>query len=206
MQGKLWRYGPAEMLEFYERDLCNLSKDYVWPVGPGDDIEIIEKQVGGAGVARFRSESGAIVIKAKDKAPVVWALEVKKCAEAAIISFRDGECHLHLLEMKSKLTQGQLSHALIQLEGMFLSALAVARLIGIMTFASTTCYIAYKEDALNPSESADMIFMKSFVGMNNPLGGYEDWEAETLDLPLSTKAVLKKGQRDAEANIHFGEI
>lgn len=194
------------MLDVYEANLCNLSKDYVWPINAGENVEIVEKKAGGAGIARFLSEHGAIVIKAKDQAPVVWALEVKKCAEAAIISFRDNECHLHLLEMKSKLTQGQLSTALIQLEGMFLSALAVARLLGIVSFATTTCYIAYKEDALNQHQSADMIFMKPFVGMNNPVGGYEDWEAETVDLPLATKAVLRKGQRDGNADIHFGPI
>jgi hypothetical protein len=186
--------------------LPHLSNDYVWSVPAGSDIKIVEKNAGGAGEAIFVSHETAIVIKAKDSAPVIWSLKQLKCAEAAIITKDDAGFHLHVLEMKSKLTQTVWAKALQQLEGMYLSALAVARLVQVTDFVSITCYIAYTEDAMGAQDSADMIMIKTFVGQNNPVGGSEEWISEEMSLPFSTIAAIKKGQRDQNNNVHFGHI
>jgi hypothetical protein len=190
----------------HKESIEHLSSDYVWRESAGASIKFAEKQRGGVGEAEFVAANDAIVIKAKDQAPVIWALRVKNCAEGAIITQQGTSYHLHVLEMKSKLTQGEWAKAMLQLEGMFLSAVAVARLAGITDFASATCYIAYVEDAMGPAGSADLIFMKTFVGMDNPIGGVEEWINEVMPLPFGVRAGIRKGQRDADRNVNFGTI
>lgn len=184
----------------------HVSPDFVWKVAPGSAIQISEKNAAGQGTAEFLPMGDAIVIKAKDQAPVVWALEIRRCAEAAIITLKEDGAHLHVLEMKSKLTQGEWAKAMVQLQGMFLSALAVARLLEIITFQSTTCYIAYTQNAMGPAASADLIMMKTFVGTSNPIGGMQEWTQESMSLPFGTAATIVKGQRDGLGNVAFGGI
>jgi hypothetical protein len=133
-------------------------------------------------------------------------LKNRKIAEGAILTEDQDGYHLHLLEMKSKLTQGEWAKAILQFEGMHLASIATIRLLGVVDIASVTCYIAYKVDATSPTASADMILMKTFVGQPNPIGGVDSWTTGTLELPLGGTARIVKGQRDANNNIDFGKI
>ncbi len=194
------------MIEGYREGLDHLSGDYIWPVEEGSSFSIKEVKAGGEGEAKFKASKPTIVIKAKDQSPVVWALKNRKCAEAAMISVEAEYCHLHLLEMKSKLTQSELAKAVLQLEGMYLSALAVSKIIGIDQIASVTCYIGYKENALSPKASADMIMFKTFVGMENPIGAVDEWEEKEIDLPFGMKSSVKAEKRDLNGDVDFGAI
>ncbi|MBD8689341.1 MULTISPECIES: hypothetical protein [unclassified Rhizobium] len=165
-----------------------------------------EKKKGGEGKAFFSPKDPCLIMKAKDKAPMIWSFSNRNCAEGAFITFEDDGCRLHILEMKSKLTQGEWAKVLRQLEGMYLTSLAVCRLLGIHDFKEVICYVAYTEDAMSANENADMIFMKTFVGVENPVGGDDEWIVGRLGLPFDVIAKLKKGVRGADKNVDFGQV
>lgn len=165
-----------------------------------------ELSTSGAGQAYFSAPGGCIVLKAGRAGPLLWSLKNRKIAEGAILTEDTSGYHLHLLEMKSKLTQGEWAKAILQFEGMHLAALAAIRLLGVSEVTSVTCYIAYKDDAMSASESADLILMKTFVGKPNPIGGVDSWTTESLELPLNGAAKIVKGQRDVNNNVDFGQI
>lgn len=195
------------MIEECKNALAHFVPQYVHLVEGNLSFSIEEKKIGGAGKASFSSTAPCLMIKAKDQAPLVWAFKNRKCAEGAFLTLDDdGSCRLHILEMKSKLTQGKWAKAMLQLSGMYLSALAICRIIGISEFKSVTCYVAFKEDAMSAAKSADMIFMKSFVGVENPIGGADEWQKEEMELPFSATATIRKGQRDAFNDVDFGNV
>jgi len=194
------------VLEACKANAAHLSSDYVWLQDAGSDFFIEEKSPAGRGRALFSTKSPVFVIKAKDQAPVVWALKNRRCAEAAMISIDGEDCHLHLLEMKSKLTQGEWAKALQQFEGMLLSALAVARILGIENINETTCHIGFKEELVSNSKSADPIFIKGFVGKENPVGGAVDWAVGNIELPFSMMANINKCLRDDNNDADCGRI
>lgn len=165
-----------------------------------------EKCESGKGKSYFSCAGQCIVIKAGRSGPLIWSLRNAKIGEGSIITKDQDGYHLHLLEMKSKLTQSEWAKALLQFEGMHLTTLAVARLLGVIEVQSVTCYIAYKQDALSAIGSADLILMKTFVGMANPVGGGDAWSSNTISLPITGNAALRKAQRDNNADAHFGNI
>lgn len=195
------------MIEGCKTALAHFVPQYVHFVENHASFNIEEKKAGGAGKAYFSSAVPCLMVKAKDQAPLVWAFKNRKCAEGAFLTFdNDGTCRLHILEMKSKLTQGEWAKVMLQLSGMYLSALATCRILGIFEFKSVTCYVAFKEDAMSADKSADMIFMKTFVGAENPIGGADEWQAEKMELPFAAIAEIRKGQRDASHDIDFGAV
>ncbi|MBB5577713.1 MULTISPECIES: hypothetical protein [Rhizobium] len=186
--------------------MLHLSKSFVYYPDHHANFHFEEKNVAGAGKAYFSSNAPCVVMRATNQAPLLWALNNRKCAEGAFVTFDADGCRLHIVEMKSKLTQGTWAKVLLQFNGMYLSALATARILGIESFTSVTCYIAYTEDAMNPDKSADMILIKPFVGVPNPVGGATEWEKERCLLPLNQAATIRKTQRDANNDANFGLV
>lgn len=182
------------------------SPEHVYAPEHHQNFYIEEKSAGGEGKAYFSTNDKCVVIKAGSSGPLLWSLRNGKISEGSIITRDATGYHLHLLEMKSKLTQVEWARALKQFEGMHLTSLAVARLLGVLELASVTCYIAYKRDALAGNKSADLILMKTFVGMPNPIGGGDEWESERVELPFTGSASIRKAQRDTNADAHFGPI
>lgn len=170
------------------------------------DFFIEEKSRGGEGKAYFRHDKDCIVLKSGKSGPLLWSLKNGRIGEGAILTHEEDGFHLHLLEMKSRLTQGEWSKAVTQFEGMFLTSVAAIRLLGAIDLQSVTCYVAFRRDDVSNALSADMILMKTFVGMSNPFSGLENWENETVSLPFATTASLKKGLRDEAGDVNFGEI
>lgn len=194
------------MIEACRQRLRHFLPEYLWFTEANKQFFFEEKKRGGEGKAFFVSAAPCLIVKANDKAPMVWAFSNRKCAEGAFIKFDHDGCHLHILEMKSKLTQGEWAKVLNQLEGMYLTALAACRVLNIAEFQSVTCYIAFTEDAMAPDQSADMILMKTFVGEENPVGGDDEWSKNQVPLPFDVTAGLKKGLRNAQSNVDFGAV
>src|ERR1700679_3345026 len=97
--------------------LKHFSKDYVWETS--DMVEVVETSEGGAGIARFSFSGPAIVLKAHNKPPLVWSLKKRKCADGSFVTFEGDKARLHIVELKSKLTQSEWAKASEQIEGMF---------------------------------------------------------------------------------------
>jgi hypothetical protein len=179
---------------------------YVSLADDHDRFYIEEKTVGGEGKTFFSSASPCVVIRAKPAGPLLWSLKNGKIGEGAVLTKDDDGYHLHILEMKSKLTQSEWAHALLQFQGMLLTSLATVRLLGVTEVTSVVCYIAYKQEAMSASKSADLVLLKTFVGIPNPVGGEDEWSSEVAELPIVGPARIRKAQRDANNNADFGVI
>ena len=128
-------------------------------------IVIAETNPSGKGEAVFESAAPCIMINPDPKVPTLWALARRSCADGAFLSFLDGEVQLHIVELKSKITLGTWAKVIEQFEGMFLTALAVVRLMEIHELARVTCYLAGTVDAITDApEGASLILSKAPVG------------------------------------------
>jgi hypothetical protein len=192
------------MLSGCRECLGHFNKAYVWEAHAR--VEVIEKSPKGKGTASFSLGSPAIVLKAHNQPPLIWALSKKKCADGSFVTFKDDKAHLHLVELKSKLTQSAFAKATEQLEGMFLSALAASRLLQIQTFETVDCYVAYSIDAMQPDTTADPALLKTLVGTKTILGDGLAWKNGEVRLPFGVVAKLHKAKRDSSGNADFGNV
>lgn len=171
-------------------------------------FSIVERNEAGKGAAKFNSTSYCIVIRTQEQSPQIWALKQRKCGDGAFLTFDRRGAHLHLVELKSRLSLGDWAHALQQFEGLYLTAIAVMRLLGLQAAASVTCYLAAREDRVTQTQevTASPTLIKAPVGEVRTFGGRESWTNETVPLPFSTNAILIKGWRDATGDADFGAV
>lgn len=186
--------------------LKHFFPEHVYTPDDHTNFFLEEKSASGAGRSYFATNTTCIVIKASPSGPLLWSLKNRKISEGSVLTQDENGYHLHLLEMKSRLDPGEWTKALLQFEGMLLTSLAVVRILGVTEIASVTCYIAYKNNVMDTAASADLIFLKTFVGKPNPIGKGDAWRSEEVDLPIVGLAQLKKAQRDQANNAHFGII
>lgn len=179
-----------------------------WILEATGDVEIVERDPDGAGVARFHTSSSCILIRADKHAPLIWSLSQRKCADGAILSFSEEGAHLHLVELKSTVNLSTWAHALHQLEGMYLAALAVSKLLQIDKLVSVTCYLAGATDKVTGASqtSASPALLKTPVGKSTTFGGLEAWISEIVPLPFGVNATLKKQWKDGAGLANFGPI
>ena len=178
-----------------------------WVSEASGSIVITEANQAGTGEAVFKSDKPCITIKADRKAPLLWALAQRKCADGAFFSFDEGEAQQHIVELKSKVTLGTWAKVVAQFEGMFLASLAVARLLEIHKPVRVTCYLAGTQDRItSESQSASPALLKAPVGKTRTFGGLESWNREVVPLPLSFEAALVKGWKNAAGVADFGSV
>ena len=160
-------------------------------------VTIAEEETDGAGRIVFTVDKACVeILGIPAKHHFLWLKEAK-CADGAFILFEsDEEAHVHIVELKSNLSNKDWITAKGQFAGMFLNVQAARGVLGLADFRSVTCYIAYKSENLSPRETASPIFIKSLLGTpGRQLGGAVDWNKEIIDLPWS-QAKLVKLQRD----------
>lgn len=182
------------MIEACRAHFALFNKDYIREID--GQFDIVEKAAGGAGKITFSVEGPCVILNTHPQAPLLWALNNRKCADGAFLTFNDGNAHLHIIELKSKLASAEWSHATKQFEGMFLTALAACRLMEITSITSVTCYIAFTSDQMNAQASSSPALIKTMVGKTNPLNAQQAWEDEQVTLPYKWVAPVRKIQRD----------
>jgi hypothetical protein len=111
-------------------------------------------------------------------------------------------------ELKSTVTLGTWAHAMQQLEGMYLAALAVSKLLQIDKLVSVTCYLAGATDKVTGASqlSASPSLFKTAVGKSTTFGGLECWNSGTVPLPFGINASLKKQWKNDAGLANFGII
>lgn len=186
--------------------LVHFTPEHVHLAEDHSNFYLEEKSPDGAGKTYFTTDAPCIVINARPPGPLLWSLKNRKISEGSILTKDEHGYHLHILEMKSKLTQSEWTKVILQFEGMLLTSLAVVRILGVKEVASVTCYISYKQSMMSSSKAADLIFLKTFVGMPNPVSGDSAWTSEKLDLPITGVASIRKAQRDEANDAYFGNI
>lgn len=192
------------MIDACRGRLSIFNGDYVWEAT--GEVEIVETAQGGEGRAIFQVQSPAIIMRTHRRPPLVWGLKNPKCADGAFITFSEHGAHLHIVELKSRLTLGEWKNVILQLHGMYLAAVAAAHLCSISAFETVTCYVAFREDATAPMGSATPILLKTAVGMSKPLGGGQEWSVGEMEMPFGAMASIAKAQRDADGDADFGAV
>ena len=171
---------------------------------PSNKFYFEETKKDGQGKCFFETQAPTIKIKAKDQAPIIWALKNKKCAEGAFAKIsQNGQTSLHILEKKSGLGKEEFLKVLEQFKGMYLSALSVMSLLNLEQPKEIFVYIAYNVDKINNPN----------LNPNNPAaskampGSPERaiWHHEIVKLHYGLKAKLVKGQR-ANGDYDFGVV
>ncbi len=165
-------------------------------------IKFEETKKGGEGICRFQSNHDIVRIKAKDQAPIIWALKNKKCAEGAFVLLHGDDISLHILEMKSGLNRSEFQKVIEQFKGMYLSALAIIGLLNLPQPKKVMLYIVYKRDKISQPDSRSLIANKPLIG-KAPIESL--WRKGKITLHGET-ANLIKGQRDAQGDYDFGLI
>lgn len=202
------RYPTDKMIETCRQFLSYFNPVFVQEV-PAGIVEIIEANPSGAGTARFTLLGPAVKIVAKEAGPLLWALASGRCADGALITFDEhGDPHLHLVELKSKLTPKAWAHVRTQYDGMLFAAMSVARLLGLPNPKSVRCYVLFSQDAIttNPAQSSSPTLLKTTVGGTSTIGGLEDWMNSLVQLPYSLQAVLYKSVKDNAMIGDFGAV
>lgn len=185
--------------------IAHFHKEFVWEVERGVPFEVIEKNAGGAGKCVFVSPTGAFFIKSKDGKPPVWAVKNAKCAEASFLTTDgDGAGHLHIVEMKSKLTKNEFQKVIDQWRGMLLASLAILGIADKPRPNRITVYIAYTSENILSKDPAQPITFKIKVG-GALQPGIKEWKDEKVSLFSDVTASIVKGQR-ANGNVDFGMI
>jgi hypothetical protein len=111
------------------------------------------------------------------------------------------------VELKGKIKLATWVHVVRQFEGMFLSSVAVSRLLEVQRIVRVTCYVAGTEDRIsNESKSASPTLLKTPVGGARTFGDFESWNEALVELPLSFKANLIKGWKNSMGVVDFGSI
>jgi hypothetical protein len=194
------------MIESCRPHLELFNPDYVNEAAGA--FSIIERDEQGKGSATFKSSNPILLIRSRKQSPQIWALKQRKCADGAFLTFDGKNPHLHIVELKGKITLSTWAYVIQQFEGMYLTALAVIRLLGIQTVDGVTCYLAAKEDSVSKAEEATAapILMKAPVGEVRTFGGLEDWINGAVSLPFSVKADLVKGWKNSSGDVDFGSV
>lgn len=182
-----------------------LNSDFAKVVPENEKFSIVENNEGGAGTCFFEAQAPVLLLRAKDKAPVVWSLKNRKCAEGAfVVRKSDHEFELHIVEMKSRLTHGEFLKVIEQWRGMYLSALAVLGVIQTAFPIRTFVYVAYKSETVRITDPAQMVLAKVQVG-GARLEGLREWDANEVSLHHGVMGKIVKGQRQPD-DCDFGRV
>ena len=194
----------AMMIENVSQHLQHFNQDYVCEIS--NRVEIVETAESGAGTATFEIDGVAVKIKGHNNSPLLWALSERKCADGAFLTFDNNGTRLHIVELKGHVRPANWPSVKAQFKGMFLTSLAVTKILSIASVYSVTCYIAAQKDGMSVGTTASPTLLKTLVGGTHTLGGREDWETATIELPFGVVANLVKGWRDASGNVNFGQV
>lgn len=160
----------------------------------------------GKGTCTFSSQNPVLYIKADDnKSPLIWSLNNRSSAEGAFLTFHaDGNC-LHIIEMKSTLKPDVWAKAKKQFEGMYISALAITKLLQLPDPIKIKAYIVYNKDQMKKPDFRNYVTNKPSIGAKNPFDGH-DWIENEIQLNKNQKAQLIKVLRDCNGNAEIGHI
>lgn len=188
---------------FSNISLCD--ENFIYKNPHNQKIVFVESQKDGEGSSFFKSSKDSLVIKAKNKSPIVWAMKNKKCAEGAFLTQSEEKTTLHILEMKSKVNLKDFEKVIEQISGMYLSALSIVGLMKIPYPDEVIVYLAYKENSIDGLNSTEFISHKSLVGVAQK-PELTIWKKELLRLPHGIQAKIIKKQRTETGDVDFGQV
>lgn len=182
--------------------LDRLEKDWYVRKSNGD-IDVTEKFEGGTdAIVSFAVEEDTFAFFHRDnRVPLRWCRN-RSCADAAIVVSHDDGPILHVVELKSKVTNKEWLKAKKQFEGMALNYMALAGVVEGGVPSKAVFHISYESEIVADSETSDPILLKMSVGSGEVLGEIDDWVSEKVDVLHWQNAELRKIQRGADNRGH----
>ena len=167
-------------------------------------VTIGERNPAGAGSITFDISRECIEVLAKPSTHHFFWLSEQSCADGAFILFEgDDFVHLHIVEIKSKLTHKGWLTVRKQFSGMFLNSMALCGVIGLPEFKTVTCYIAYATENISSLTTASPVLLKGRLGLSATPFLLEDWVSGRVDAAWASAVPLVKLQRDAAGNANL---
>ena len=165
-----------------------------------DHITFEEPDAAGRATITFVARQPCLRVKPAKRHPVSWSRH-QKCADGAIIEFKNQTSVLHIVELKKHINTGNWGDAKKQFAGMLVNALALGGALGVGEFNEVIAYVAFQRDDLTATETSSTISLKSETGTGKRLlPDGDDWREGKLDLLHFPKVSLVKIQLDDEAH------
>ena len=165
-----------------------------------DRITFEETDAAGRATITFVAQKPCLRVKPAKRHPVSWSRH-QKCADGAIIEFKNQTSVLHIVELKKHINTGNWGDAKKQFAGMLVNALALGGALGVGEFNEVIAYVAFQRDDLTATETSSTISLKSETGTGKRLlPDGDDWREGKLDLLHFPKVSLVKIQLDDEAH------
>jgi hypothetical protein len=139
-------------------------------------LDVAEAEEGGKGRVTFSLSSSCIRVRLP-RQPIKW-LRNQRSADAIIIQTRGEAVHLHLIELKSKMSASEWLKTKEQSDGAYLNALAIGALWKLPDFASVNLHVAYREDRLRSADVTAPSVLKRGLGERLPVD-VSDWLGTT---------------------------
>lgn len=157
-----------------------------------------EATPGGEGEVTLTFAGKAACFSGDAQPPIKWSSQLK-CADGAVLRTNGPKTHLHLVELKSKLTVKELLKCSEQFHGGYINGLALCGVLELEKPDATVCLIGFKTETVTPSIAANPSLAKIIPG--NPasivLG---NWALGRIDIPGAGTCNLTTVQLDAASN------
>ncbi|MBX7531880.1 hypothetical protein K3165_02945 [Qipengyuania sp. 1XM1-15A] len=185
--------------------LSRLEND--WYVLQSDGhIEVIERVDGrDDAVVTFAVEADSLGFFHRDNRVSLRWCKSRNCADAAIVVSHDDRPTLHVVELKSKLTNKEWVKTKKQFEGMALNYMAMAGVVEGVVPDRAVFHVSFESEVVAEPETSDPVLLKMSVGSGQVLGGIDDWINEKIDILSWQGAELRKIPR-GEDNRGQGDL
>lgn len=163
-----------------------------------ESTTVEEAQPEGRAVLRCALPAGVQAIRWNIEGRTLFpVLKTGEAADGAVlVQAADGTWALHLLELKRSVHEVEFSKAKRQLGCSLVRVLSLCGVLGI-EINRLRCYIAYREDKLDPAATADMALLQLPLGDDSSGYTISDWCREQIALKgVADLVPLKKVQLD----------
>jgi hypothetical protein len=151
----------------------------------------------GRGTITFQITSRCIGLRLPP-APVKW-LANQQCGDAVVFECVGEQTILHLIEMKSTMRPDAWTKTKKQLAGAYHNALALAGALHLSPPFEIKAHVAYREDRLSPTSTADALLLKQPLG-RRAIEDFNDWSDGRIGIDGVADIPLNKIRRDSDGN------
>lgn len=175
--------------------LSRIEKD--WYVRQSDGIIEVRERVdsGEDAVVTFDVPADTLAFFHRDNRVSLRWCKSRNCADAALVVCHEEMPELHVVELKSKLTNKEWVKAKKQFEGMALNYMAMAGVVEGRVPTRAVFHISFGSEVVSEPETSDPVLLKMAVGSGEMLGGIDDWMNERVDILNWPNAELRKIER-----------
>lgn len=141
----------------------------------GNRVRVVEANEEGEAEVTISSANPLLVVNTSDKNALRY-LTQRKVADGTVCEFLSNDTViLHLLECKRTVKEKSWQQVKEQFHGALLNAFAVCGVLNVKQIAEVRLYTAYRDDKLDPVNTANPSLLKAPVGGKQPAPAIE-WQ------------------------------